>query len=209
MGQNSAGPNVVPHDVDGVLQHVASIIVRETVAHSPSAALGQLLWLSMLTGPDLLLQFFGIVGNPVGHSLSPALHNSAFAAAGLDCCYIPLLVDDAKQFLEGPGHQFAGFSVTIPHKVGGRADLEVPDVIQPTLVPCDLHEPEQCHMHLMTSCTTSHWRNLKAVGMCLAASLSSSAVSVIRQGGALPEASCSTSCSAFLTCIGCIGSILS
>ena len=110
----------------------------EAAAHSLSAALGHSVWLPLLTGPDLLLQFFGIVGNPVGHSLSPVLHNSAFAAAGLDCCYVPLLVDDAKQFLAGPGHQFAGFSVTIPHKVcGGPAmDLHEAALAMLMLAPC-------------------------------------------------------------------------
>ncbi len=88
--------------------------------------------------PDLLLQFFGIIGNPVGHSLSPLLHNSAFSAAGLDCCYVPLLVDDAKQFLAGQGHQFAGFSVTIPHKVCSRAVIELPqaNLAMLILAPC-------------------------------------------------------------------------
>ena len=34
----------------------------------------------------------GLIGWPVGHSVSPAMHNAAFAALGLDWCYVPLPV---------------------------------------------------------------------------------------------------------------------
>ena len=61
-------------------------------------------------------QLYGVVGNPVGHSRSPALHNAAFAAAGVDAVYVPLLVDDMRSFLEA-FPEFSGLSVTIPHKV--------------------------------------------------------------------------------------------
>lgn len=45
------------------------------------------------------------------------LHNGALAQAGLDAVYVPLLVDDLPSFLaESGGADWAGFSVTIPHK---------------------------------------------------------------------------------------------
>ena len=56
------------------------------------------------------------MGNPVSHSRSPALHNAALAAAGLDAVYVPLLVDELRPFLDA-FPSFSGFSVTIPHKV--------------------------------------------------------------------------------------------
>ncbi len=59
---------------------------------------------------------YGIVGNPVSHSRSPALHNAALAAAGMDAVYVPLLVDELRPFLDA-FPSFSGFSVTIPHKV--------------------------------------------------------------------------------------------
>ena len=59
---------------------------------------------------------YGIVGNPVSHSRSPALHNAALAAAGLDAVYVPLLVDELRTFLDS-FPTFSGFSVTVPHKV--------------------------------------------------------------------------------------------
>ena len=56
------------------------------------------------------------MGNPVSHSRSPALHNAALAAAGLDAVYVPLLVDELSPFLHA-FPSFSGFSVTVPHKV--------------------------------------------------------------------------------------------
>jgi shikimate dehydrogenase len=55
---------------------------------------------------------------PVAHSLSPAMHNAAFAAAGIDAVYLPLPatdVDDIVEFARAFG--LAGASVTIPYKV--------------------------------------------------------------------------------------------
>lgn len=65
---------------------------------------------------DLPAQVYGVVGNPVAHSRSPALHNAAFAAAGVDAVYLPLLVDDMQRFLDA-FPDISGLSVTIPHKV--------------------------------------------------------------------------------------------
>jgi shikimate 5-dehydrogenase len=55
---------------------------------------------------------------PVGHSLSPLLHNRAFAATQLDFAYIKLPAPDVKDFMEhARAIGLTGFSVTIPHKV--------------------------------------------------------------------------------------------
>lgn len=62
----------------------------------------------------------GIIGWPVSHSLSPVLHNAAFAALGLDWIYVPfpLAPDALPQGISGlKALGVAGFSVTIPHKV--------------------------------------------------------------------------------------------
>ncbi|KAI3438702.1 hypothetical protein D9Q98_001122 [Chlorella vulgaris] len=59
----------------------------------------------------------GIVGNPVSHSKSPAIHNAALQAVGLDAVYVPLLVDDMASFLSTfTDLDWVGLSVTIPHK---------------------------------------------------------------------------------------------
>jgi shikimate dehydrogenase len=61
----------------------------------------------------------GIIGWPVDRSLSPTIHNAAFAALGLDWVYVPLPVppDELGAALEGlPSLGFAGANITMPHK---------------------------------------------------------------------------------------------
>ncbi len=60
---------------------------------------------------------FGVIGNPVGHSLSPLLHNTGFVAAKSDASYLPFLVENLREFVQAiPEFGLRGFSVTIPHK---------------------------------------------------------------------------------------------
>jgi shikimate dehydrogenase len=61
----------------------------------------------------------GIIGDPVGHSLSPLMHNSAFGSLGLDWLYVPLpvkqeYIEPALKGLHALG--FRGANVTVPHK---------------------------------------------------------------------------------------------
>lgn len=61
----------------------------------------------------------GIIGDPVAHSRSPAMHNAAFATLGLDWVYVPLHVDAADvpaavAAVRALG--MAGVNVTVPHK---------------------------------------------------------------------------------------------
>ena len=60
-----------------------------------------------------------IIGNPVEHSLSPAIHNAAFTELGLDFVYVAFRVEDVKHALAGMRalENFRGMSVTIPHKI--------------------------------------------------------------------------------------------
>ena len=63
-------------------------------------------------------QVYGVIADPVGHSLSPRIHNAAFAETDLDAVYLPLWVEgDAAKFVSGVREfNFDGYSVTIPHK---------------------------------------------------------------------------------------------
>lgn len=62
-------------------------------------------------------KLFGIIGNPVKHSLSPAMHNRAFAELGLNCAYLPFCVSDVQTAMAGmKALGIMGASVTIPHK---------------------------------------------------------------------------------------------
>jgi shikimate dehydrogenase len=60
-----------------------------------------------------------VIGNPIAHSLSPAIHNAAFAELNLDFVYLACRVEDVKNALAGMRalENFRGMSVTIPHKV--------------------------------------------------------------------------------------------
>jgi 3-dehydroquinate dehydratase / shikimate dehydrogenase len=73
---------------------------------------------------DSATQITGLIGNPVGHSLSPHLHNAAFADANVNAVFIPIEVDDVTGFLRTMISPISrqiewnlrGLSVTAPHK---------------------------------------------------------------------------------------------
>jgi len=74
----------------------------------------------------------GLIGWPVEHTLSPAMHNAAFEALGLNWCYVPLAVapgqvEPAVRGLAALG--FRGANVTVPHK---RAVMAALDDIAPS-----------------------------------------------------------------------------
>jgi shikimate dehydrogenase len=60
-----------------------------------------------------------VVGNPIGHSMSPAIHNAGYAALGLDFVYVAFRVQDIGAALSGMRamDNFRGMSITIPHKI--------------------------------------------------------------------------------------------
>lgn len=65
-------------------------------------------------------EVFGVVGDPIGHSLSPLIHNKSFVAADMNRVYLPFLIhpEDLGDFLDkAPAIDVRGLSVTIPHKV--------------------------------------------------------------------------------------------
>jgi len=70
-------------------------------------------------------EIFGIIGNPVGHSRSPLMHNAALKALNRDGVYLPIEVDDVGSFVCDFVHpktrkldwNLRGLSVTIPHKL--------------------------------------------------------------------------------------------
>lgn len=61
---------------------------------------------------------YGVVGSPLTHSISPAMHNAVFRAAGVDAVYIPMVASSADDFLTfANAIGVKGASVTIPYKV--------------------------------------------------------------------------------------------
>ena len=74
----------------------------------------------------------GVIGDPVSHSLSPALHNAAFEALRLDWVYVAFAVPrgrGADAVAAVPALGLAGFNVTMPHKedVAAACDELTPD----------------------------------------------------------------------------------
>jgi shikimate dehydrogenase len=74
----------------------------------------------------------GVIGDPVGHSLSPAIHNAAFAACGLDWVYVAFPVPRGRGGAAVAAARdlgLAGLNVTMPHKadVAAACDELTPD----------------------------------------------------------------------------------
>jgi 3-dehydroquinate dehydratase/shikimate dehydrogenase len=95
-----------------------------TFHHERTLAPGQLSYKHMneiyhyeRIGPDTTV--YGVIADPIGHSLSPHVHNAAFEAKEIDAVYVPFRVpaDALGQFMEdAPRLGIKGLSVTIPHK---------------------------------------------------------------------------------------------
>ena len=74
----------------------------------------------MINYPRVTTKLVILLGNPLGHSISPPMHNRVFEKLGMDYCYMPVevTVEDLKQvFLGLTKMNVAGFNVTIPHKI--------------------------------------------------------------------------------------------
>lgn len=72
-----------------------------------------------MRGPTAATRVAAVIGDPVGHSLSPVIHNAAFAAAQLDWVYVALHVRAGEGAAAIDGMRtlgIDGLSVTMPHK---------------------------------------------------------------------------------------------
>jgi shikimate dehydrogenase len=64
-------------------------------------------------------KLFGVLGNPIGHTMSPAMHNDLFSLYNMDAVYLPFQVkeEDLQAAVDGLRAMGAvGFNVTVPHK---------------------------------------------------------------------------------------------
>ena len=74
---------------------------------------------------DRRTRVYGVIGNPIAHSLSPLMHNAAFAARHVNAVLLPFLVNDLKDFLAAcPALGVKGFATTLPHKQAIIAHLD-------------------------------------------------------------------------------------
>src|SRR5262249_43272691 len=75
-------------------------------------------------------QVFGVIGDPIGHTLSPLIHNTAFRQLGINAVYVPFRVPrgELEAFLKAfDAVPVKGYSVTIPHKEAAAAFAEQKD----------------------------------------------------------------------------------
>ncbi len=112
----------VPSRVLALARGSAFVYAASPGPNGPPAAPGQIAFKTLRQsfraeklGPRTAV--YGLLGNPVNHSVGAAVHNAAFRACGLDAVYVPLLSNDLKDFRRAAErYPLAGFSVTIPHK---------------------------------------------------------------------------------------------
>ncbi len=77
-------------------------------------------------------RIYGVIADPVGHSISPAVHNRAFQARRIDATYLPFLVKPGQLkdfFTMAEDLPLSGFSVTIPHKQKILRYLDQVDIV--------------------------------------------------------------------------------
>jgi len=66
---------------------------------------------------DSRTRVYGVIGDPIAHSLSPAMQNAGFQARRMNAVYLPFRVKELKDFIDSiPEFGIRGFSVTLPHK---------------------------------------------------------------------------------------------
>jgi len=99
-------------------------LVKEKASAPGQVTLGEMLSLFRLHSITQSTRILGVIGNPLGHSLSPLLHNTVFGALGMDAVYLPFEVKtDPAAFVREWTDAFPlhGASVTIPHKAAVMA----------------------------------------------------------------------------------------
>lgn len=133
MGLAGLSTRVLSLSRGGVLTFAALRRGAESAAGQPTV--GELRDLFRVGSLTTESPVFGVIGNPVGHSRSPRIHNSTLAALGADGVYLPLPVEDLDSFV----HDFVrpatrkidwrlrGLSVTIPHKLAIMPHLDYLD----------------------------------------------------------------------------------
>ncbi len=91
---------------------------------------------TMIQYPTVTTKLIILFGNPLGHSISPAMHNSVFEKLGMDYCYMAVEVTEKnleKVFSGLAEMNVAGFNVTIPHKINIMEYLDELDPLAETI----------------------------------------------------------------------------
>jgi 3-dehydroquinate dehydratase/shikimate dehydrogenase len=117
MGETGFPTRVLSTAFGGLYTYAAPTSSEGTAAGQVSAR--QLRHLYRVEKFSRDARIYGVIADPVRHSISPAVHNRAFQARRADAVYLPFLVKPAqlKDFLTlAEKLPLAGFSVTLPHK---------------------------------------------------------------------------------------------
>ena len=113
MGESAAPTRILALREGSVLAY-APVELATAPGQVPLAEMTELYRAGKL---DRQTRVYGVIGDPIEHSLSPVLHNTGFAARRVNAVYLPFLVHDLDDFvavIDLLGLQ--GFSITIPHK---------------------------------------------------------------------------------------------
>jgi 3-dehydroquinate dehydratase/shikimate dehydrogenase len=129
MGELGFPTRVLSPVFGGVYTYAAPMLTQGTAAGQVSArALRHVYRVDKL---DRASKIYGVIADPVRHSISPAVHNRAFQSRRLDAVYLPFLVSPAhlRDFFSLAARlPLSGFSVTIPHK---QKIIRYLDVVDP------------------------------------------------------------------------------
>jgi len=117
MGELGFPTRVLSPVFGGVYSYAAPIYAEGTAAGQVCA--GSLRHLYRVDRLGKTAKVYGVIADPIRHSISAAVHNRAFQARRIDAVYLPFLVSPPLLrdfFLLAERLPLAGFSVTIPHK---------------------------------------------------------------------------------------------
>ncbi len=123
LARNSKSFVAVPMGEAGLPARILALREGSALAYAPVAAatapgqvsLDEMIHLYRAHALTRRTRVYGVIGDPVGHSLSPILHNTGFVARHVDAVYLPFLVHDLRDFLAAvPEFGVRGFSVTHP-----------------------------------------------------------------------------------------------
>jgi 3-dehydroquinate dehydratase / shikimate dehydrogenase len=117
MGELGFPTRVLSPAFGGMYTYAAPLAVEGTAAGQVSARL--LRHLYRIEKFTRAAKVYGVIADPIRHSISPAVHNRGFQARRLDAVYLPFLVSPLQLrdfFTLADKVPVSGFSVTIPHK---------------------------------------------------------------------------------------------
>ena len=117
MGELGFPTRVLSPVFGGVFTYAAPIYAEGTAAGQVSARYLRHLYRVEKLGKSA--KIYGVIADPIRHSISPAVHNRAFQSRRVDAVYLPFLVAPAclRDFFSLAAKlPLSGFSVTIPHK---------------------------------------------------------------------------------------------